>query len=117
MACAASWPAGTPIASIIITWPAGRCRARPWRTPTRCSQQGDGFKILSDEDVVFASKGDSKLPIRLRRLRLERENGQQITLLTNDRRRSAVAIGALYKGRWQIELLFRWLKQNLKIRK
>ena len=31
--------------------------------------------------------------------------------------RSAVEIGSLYKGRWQIELLFRWIKQHLKIRK
>ena len=72
---------------------------------------------MSDEDVVLASKGDSKLPIRLRRICIKRENGQKITLLTNDLERSAVAIGALYKGRWQIELLFRWIKQNLKIRK
>ena len=31
--------------------------------------------------------------------------------------RSAVEIAALYKTRWAIELLFRWLKQHLKIRK
>jgi putative transposase len=37
--------------------------------------------------------------------------------LTNDLERSPVEIGALYKGRWQIELLFRWMKQHLKIRK
>jgi putative transposase len=79
--------------------------------------QGDGFTILDDSEVSFASKGDSKLPIRLRRVRLERENGDTITLLTNDLERSAVEIGALYKGRWQIELLFRWIKQHLKIRK
>ncbi len=81
------------------------------------TRQGDGFLVVSDEEVVLASKGDSKLPIRLRRIRIKRENGKQITLLTNDMERSAVEIGALYKGRWQIELLFRWLKQNLKIRK
>ncbi|TGV63276.1 IS4/IS5 family transposase, partial [Mesorhizobium sp. M2D.F.Ca.ET.160.01.1.1] len=40
-----------------------------------------------------------------------------ITLLSNDLQRSAVDIAALYKGRWQIELLFRWIKQHLKIRK
>jgi putative transposase len=79
--------------------------------------QGDGFTILDDSEVSFASKGDSKLPIRLRRVRLKRENGDTITLLTNDLERAAVEIGALYKGRWQIELLFRWIKQHLKIRK
>jgi len=36
---------------------------------------------------------------------------------TNDLTRPAVEIAALYKERWQIELLFKWLKQNLKIRR
>jgi IS4 transposase len=79
--------------------------------------QGDGFRVVADEQVALASKGDSKLPIPLRRVRVERDDGKPITLLTNDLTRSAVEIGALYKGRWQIELLFRWLKQHLKIRK
>jgi putative transposase len=80
--------------------------------------EGDGFTILADAEVKFASKGDSKLPIPLRHIRLRRhKGGGTITLLTNDLERSAVDIGALYKGRWQIELLFRWIKQHLKIRK
>jgi IS4 transposase len=80
--------------------------------------EGDGFTIVDDAEVSLASKGDSKLPMRLRRLRLKRhEEGGAITLLTNDLARSAVEIAALYKGRWQIELLFRWIKQHLKIRK
>src|SRR6185436_1042453 len=80
--------------------------------------EGDGFTILEDSEVRFASKGDSKLPIRLRRIRLRRHEGNgTIVLLTNDLERSAVEIGKLYKGRWQIELLFRWIKQHLRIRK
>jgi len=79
--------------------------------------QGDGFTILDDAEVSFASKGDSKLPIRLRRILVKRQQGDTITLLTNDLKRSAVEIAALYKGRWQIELLFRWIKQHLKIRR
>ncbi len=43
-------------------------------------------------------------------------NGATLELLTNDLTRSAVAIGQLYKTRWQIELLFRWMKQHLRIR-
>ena len=80
--------------------------------------QGDGFTVLEDSEVRFASKGDSKLPMRLRRVRVKRhQGGGTIVLLTNDLERSAVEIAALYKGRWQIELLFRWMKQHLKIRK
>jgi putative transposase len=37
-------------------------------------------------------------------------------LLTNQLTRPAPEIARLYKERWQIELLFKWLKQNLKIR-
>ena len=40
-----------------------------------------------------------------------------LTLLSNDLERSAGQIAALYKQRWQIELLFGWIKQHLKIRK
>ncbi|SDZ57169.1 Transposase DDE domain-containing protein, partial [Sinorhizobium meliloti] len=79
--------------------------------------QGDGFLVLEDSQVSLASKGDSKLPIGLRRVIVKRQDGDTITLLTNDLERSAVEIGQLYKDRWQIELLFRWIKQHLKIRK
>lgn len=78
---------------------------------------GDGFKIISDADVVLASKGDSSLPIPLRRIKVRRDKGGVITLITNDLERTAVEIAALYKGRWQIELLFRWIKQHLNLRK
>lgn len=78
---------------------------------------GDGFRVIDDAEVVLASKGDSRLPIPLRRIKVKRDKGGMITLLTNDLERTAVEIAALYKGRWQIELLFRWIKQHLDIRK
>ena len=78
---------------------------------------GDGFKIISDADVVLASKGDSRLPIPLRRIKVRRDKGGTITLITNDLKRTAIEIAALYKSRWQIELLFRWIKQHLNLRK
>lgn len=77
---------------------------------------GDGFRILDDKEVALASKGDSKLAIPLRRIRLRRDKGGTITLLTNDMTRKAVDIAQLYKMRWQIELLFRWIKQHLDLR-
>jgi IS4 transposase len=39
-----------------------------------------------------------------------------LVLLCNDLDACANQIAALYKQRWQIELLFRWIKQHLKIR-
>lgn len=80
--------------------------------------EGDGFTILEDAEVRFSSKGDSNLPMKLRRITVKRHaGGDTIKILTNDMDRSAVEVAALYKGRWQIELLFRWMKQHLRIRK
>lgn len=92
----------------------GRFRVSRWRKVKK--RLGDGFEIIDDAEVRLVSKGDSKLAIPLRRIRLRRDDGGKLTLLTNDLTRSAVEIGALYKLRWQIELLFRWIKQHLKIK-
>lgn len=89
-------------------------RAMRWRKPRK--RRGDGFKVVDDAEVIFVSKGDSRLAIPLRRIRVRRDNGAKITLITNDMRRSAVEIAGFYKKRWQIELLFRWIKQHLHIR-
>ncbi len=45
------------------------------------------------------------------------DDKRRITLFTNDLRSSATYIAELYKTRWQIELFFRWIKQNLRIRR
>jgi putative transposase len=79
--------------------------------------KGEDFLILEDSQVRLVSKGDSRLPMPLRRLKILRHTGQIITLITNDLTRSALEIALLYRGRWQIELLFRWIKQHLRIRK
>jgi len=92
-----------------------RFRAKRWRSLRK--RNGDGFTIIDDAEVKLVSKGDSKLAIPMRRVRLRRDDGAKLTLITNDLKRSAIEIAALYKTRWQIELLFRWIKQHLKLRK
>lgn len=91
-----------------------RFRAVSWRKLRK--RRGDGFRIVDDAEVRFVSKGDSTLAIPMRRIRLRRHDGSKITLVTNDMERPAVAIAGFYKARWQIELLFRWIKQHLHIR-
>lgn len=44
------------------------------------------------------------------------QTGKVIRLVTNDLDAPAEEIAALYQQRWQIELFFKWIKQNLKIR-
>jgi hypothetical protein len=43
-------------------------------------------------------------------------HGKTLRLVTNDLDAPADEIAALYKQRWEIELFFKWIKQNLKIR-
>jgi putative transposase len=45
------------------------------------------------------------------------DKAEPLYLLTNDLDRPAAEIARLYKERWDIELLFKWIKQNLKIRR
>ena len=112
------WRAIHDAQSFFVTRPKTSMKLKPVTDRPVMKSQGDGFTVLEDSEVSFASKGDFKLPMRLRRVCVERhEGGAPIVLLTNDFERSAVEIGALYKVRWQIELLFRWIKQHLKIRK
>jgi putative transposase len=112
------WRAIHDAKSFFVTRPKVSMKLKPVAERPVVESEGNGFTVLQDSEVSFASKGDSKLPMRLRRVRVKRhEGGGTIVLLTNDLERSPVEIGALYKGRWQIELLFRWMKQHLKIRK
>lgn len=111
------WTAIAEKGAVFITRPKTTMRLEVVCERPIAHAQGDGFTVLEDSEVCLASKGDSKLPIRLRRLRVERTDGKTIALLTNDFARTAAQIAALYKARWQIELLFRWIKQHLHIRR
>ena len=44
------------------------------------------------------------------------ETGIHYEFLTNNFQLSAQTIAAIYKERWQVELFFKWIKQNLKIK-
>ena len=100
-----------------VTRPKSNVKFRLIETRPLADGRGEGFTVLRDCEVAFASKGDSKLAMKLRRIDIQRDEGGRLAVITNDMTRSAVEIAALYKARWQIELLFRWIKQHLKIRK
>jgi putative transposase len=115
--CRYDWWAGIHQADALFVTRAktsSKYRAIRWR-PVEQSR-GDGFTIIDDAEIKLVSKGNSKLAIPMRRVRIKRDSGAKISLVTNDLERSAVEIAGLYKTRWQIELLFRWIKQHLKIR-
>lgn len=43
-------------------------------------------------------------------------NNKTYQFLTNNFKLAASSIAEIYKSRWQIELFFKWIKQNLKIK-
>lgn len=54
----------------------------------------------------------------VRRIIIKREDkNTPLVIVTNDFKRSASEVAALYKKRWDIELFFKWIKQNLKIKR
>lgn len=44
------------------------------------------------------------------------DTGKELVFLTNNFKLSAHTITQVYKARWQIELFFKWIKQNLEIK-
>lgn len=66
---------------------------------------------------LTGAKPKKKYPDSLRRVRLiDKENNQNIILLTNMKTCNAETIYQYYKSRWQIELFFKWIKQHLRIK-
>ena len=74
--------------------------------------------ILADQLIRFTGYYAQKdCPHVLRRVVVwDAENNREIILLTNHREFGASTISAIYKDRWQIELFFKALKQNLKVK-
>jgi len=74
--------------------------------------------VLSDQLIRFNGYYAQKnCPHILRRVVVwDKENEREIVLLTNHLKFGANTIAAIYKDRWQIELFFKALKQNLKVK-
>lgn len=103
-------------------------------------RQGGKFVIRAKKNLKFYRKSSNKImtqkglkcdqsirlvslkskvdyPEVLRRVHLiDKESKQDIVILTNIESATAEQIAAYYKQRWQIELFFKWIKQNLRIK-
>jgi hypothetical protein len=74
--------------------------------------------IIRDEIIELTGVGAyEKCPYQLRRVEFYNEVKQEsLVFLTNHLTLAASTIAAIYKDRWQIEIFFKALKQNLKIK-
>lgn len=81
-------------------------------------QQLKSDGIVFDEVVELNSKqGQRCHPAKLRHIGLlDPETGNYLEFLTNNFTLAAVTVTRIYKSRWQIEVFFKWIKQNLKIK-
>lgn len=83
-----------------------------------CRDVPKNRSILADEILEFRTKKARKdCPHRLRRIVVwDEEKQREIVLLTNHLKFGATTLSEIYRQRWQIELFFKALKQNLKVK-
>ncbi len=74
--------------------------------------------LRSDQEILlFSKKSKEKYPKRLRRISFRDDTQNRLLVfLTNNFTLPSETIAALYKARWEIEVFFKWLKQNLKVK-
>ncbi len=76
--------------------------------------------LLNLQDILHlsATGRSEKYPDKLRLVKFyDQENDKILTFITNNMKLSSRTIARIYKTRWDIEIFFKWIKQNLKIKK
>lgn len=74
--------------------------------------------LTSDQTIAFTgTQTAKKCSVPLRRIGYcDAVTDKHYVFLTNNFHLSAKTIAEIYKARWQVELFFKWIKQNLKIK-
>lgn len=81
----------------------------------RRNSEGEG--VRADEIVVLEKQARSETAPFLRRIRYwDEAHRRELVFLTNHLDLPAATVAAVYRERWQIELLFKALKQNLRVK-
>ena len=75
--------------------------------------------LRADKTVVLTIPKSKRLYPEKQRLVgfYDEENDEVLVFLTNNFAVSALEIARLYQNRWQIEVFFKWIKQNLTVKK
>lgn len=80
-----------------------------------CSEEG----ILSDQLVMLTGYKSSQLypkPLRMILYR-DAETDEELTFISNNMDINALDIANIYRNRWQIEVFFKWIKQNMTVKR
>jgi len=86
-----------------------------YRTIRKNKPTGNG--ILRDDRIVFNGQKSKDYPDELRLVRYREPIENKVyTFITNNFDLAASTIASIYKARWDIELFFKWIKQNLKVK-
>jgi len=75
--------------------------------------------LVCDQTIRLTTYYTAKdYPDQLRRVRYnDPETGNKLVFLTNLFHVPALTIAMLYRGRWMVELFFKWIKQHLRIKR
>ena len=73
--------------------------------------------LTCDQTIELTGARAKNGPFRFRRIGYkDAKTSIHYTFLTNNFKLAARTIADIYKARWQVELFFKWIKQNLKIK-
>lgn len=89
-------------------------------TIEKTSEQKSDFlnHIYQDVDVFLGKQASgTKMKYQLRMIETKDQEGNDVTIITNCFDQSAKEIADLYRYRWKIETFFKFMKQNMKIKK
>lgn len=78
--------------------------------------EGDKLDIISDETVNLYNREKRKIGCELRLIKVVNEAREELWFLTNINYLGAQEICETYKRRWDIEVFFKFIKQNLQIK-
>jgi hypothetical protein len=94
-----------------ITWVTRRRKQLTYKVLQDYKKADDDETIISDEKIQLGFRSGTKVKARLVRYK-DLVSGEAYEFISNNFRMKATTIARLYQNRWQIELLFKRMKQN-----
>ena len=103
-----------------VTWVTRLNKGARWECveELQVSERMAAHGVRSDKKILLGNpEKANKVPLQEARLvtYFDKETGKEFEFLTNNQDFAALTIAGIYKRRWQIELLFRRIKQNFQL--